>query len=196
VRAGKPEAATILLSHGATEDITDVDRFLGACARGDRTAAQSILTEHATLHDRLSAHDRAAIVEIAGSGAAAQAVMLMLQLGFSTNARNSFGETPLHAAASAGDLETVRLLLEHGADLDARDANYNGTPLGYAAVTSGERRDTKGEWAATVRVLLEAGADRTGIPIPGMPPSDEVVEVLRSYGITGNDDDHTHHRTS
>jgi ankyrin repeat protein len=185
VRAGEPKTAATLLSHGAIDNVTDVDRFLGACAHGDRSEAKLLLTEQPDLCDRLLGHDRAAIVEIAGSGAAAEAVRLMLELGFPTNARNTFGETPLHAAASAGDVETVRLLLEHGAELDARDANYNGTPLGYATVSSGERRDTNGEWAAAVRVLLEAGADRTGVWVPGMPPSEEVADVLHSYGITG-----------
>jgi hypothetical protein len=32
----------------------------------------------------------------------------------------------------------VRWLLDHGAEIDARDANFDGTPLGYATVGNGE----------------------------------------------------------
>jgi ankyrin repeat protein len=40
--------------------------------------------------------------------------------------------TPLHQAAFAGDLDTVRLLLEHGAKLDIRDRLWNGTAEDWA----------------------------------------------------------------
>ena len=35
---------------------------------------------------------------------------------------------PLHLASSRGDAETVRLLIEHGADVNARDGGHS-TPL-------------------------------------------------------------------
>ena len=40
--------------------------------------------------------------------------------------------TPAHHAAGAGDLPTLRFLVEHGADLAAVDAEYHATPLGWA----------------------------------------------------------------
>ena len=42
------------------------------------------------------------------------------------------GETPLHRAAAFGDAEAVRLLIEAGARLDAKDANGD-TPLSWAS---------------------------------------------------------------
>jgi ankyrin repeat protein len=41
-------------------------------------------------------------------------------------------QTPLHAAAWNGDLAMVTLLVEAGADVDARDAQYDATPRGWA----------------------------------------------------------------
>jgi ankyrin repeat protein len=41
-------------------------------------------------------------------------------------------ETPLHSAAWNGDLAMARLLVEAGADLNARDRQYDGAPLGWA----------------------------------------------------------------
>jgi ankyrin repeat protein len=189
VRAGNEQTAALLRAHGVPDDTTDIDRFLGACAGGDQATAQRLLATNPRLHDRLSDRDQAAIVNVAGRGHAATSVRLMLELGFSVHARNNFGETPLHLAAAAGDPETVRLLLDHGAERDARDDNYHGTPLAYATVSSGEHPRSDGDWATTVRLLLDAGADPTGAWVPGMPPNEDVADVLRNYGISGNVND-------
>jgi ankyrin repeat protein len=189
IRTGNERTASLLHARGIADDATDIDRFLGACARGDRATAQRLLATCPQLRDQLSDRDRAAIVDVAASGSAAASVRLMLELGFSPHTRNNVGETPLHLAAAAGDPDTVRLLLDHGAELDARDDNYHGTPLGYATVSSGESPRSDGDWAATVRLLLDAGADRTGAWVPSMLPREDVAEVLHNYGITGNEND-------
>ena len=49
-------------------------------------------------------------------------------------AKNLLGETPLHGAASFGNLETAKTLLAHGAFLEARD-EYGHTPLQESVTT-------------------------------------------------------------
>ena len=186
VRAGKDQNAALLLRAGATADSTDIDRFIGACVRADRQSAEQLLAEHPDIRDRLTDNDRAAVVEAAGSAPAA-AVGLMLDLGFSPHARNGFGEQPLHAASYAGNAEAVRLLLDAGAEVDARDDNFEGTPLGYATVGSGEQAGKPGDWIGTVRLLVDAGASRHGAWIVGKPPSEEVMDLVRLYGITSDE---------
>jgi ankyrin repeat protein len=183
VRAGKSETAAQLITRGAADDSTDTDRFLGACRRADRSAAEQLLAEHPDLPDRLTDGGGTALVEAAGSGQVA-AVALMLDLGFSPHARNRFGEQPLHTAAYGGHAEVVRRLIDAEADLDARDAHFDGTPLASATVGSGERAGQPGQWIETVRLLVEAGASRDGAWIAGKPPSEEVTALLRRYGIT------------
>ncbi|KAF1886278.1 hypothetical protein Lal_00045508 [Lupinus albus] len=68
-------------------------------------------------------------------------------------AKNMYGETPLHMAAKNGCSEAARLLLTHGAFVEAR-ANNGMTPL-HLAVWHSLRADE----FLTVKVLLEYNAD-------------------------------------
>ncbi|HEX4218012.1 MAG TPA: ankyrin repeat domain-containing protein [Acidimicrobiales bacterium] len=184
VRAGRVETAALLSSYGATDDSTDVDRLLGACWRADRAAAERLLAEHPDLLGRLTNEDRAVVVEAAGSGLVAT-VALMLDVGFSPDDRNGQGEQPLHTAAYNGNAEVVRLLIEADADVDARDARFESTPLAFAAVGSGERGwQHPGSWVETVELLIEAGASRQEVWISDKPPSEDVGALLRRYGVT------------
>lgn len=185
VRAGKDETAARLRDAGADDDSTDVDRFIGACLNGDRVTAERLLADHPGLRDRFDDKDRAAIVVAAGSRPAGT-VALMCDLGFSPCARNgqSWGEQPLHSAAYYGNADAVRVLLEAGADVDARDTRFDATPLCYATVGSGEQAGKPGDWIQTVRLLIEAGAARDDVWVTDKPPSEEVMDLLRGYGIS------------
>lgn len=75
---------------------------------------------------------------------------------------NRTGWTPLHYAATGGDLAMVRLLLEHHAYIDAESPNRS-TPLMMAARQRHE---------AVIRELIGAGADPTGINEAGLGAAD------------------------
>lgn len=45
------------------------------------------------------------------------------------------GIAPLHRAAIAGELDVVEFLVDHGADLDVRDPEFDATPLRWAEFT-------------------------------------------------------------
>jgi ankyrin repeat protein len=62
---------------------------------------------------------------------ALEAVKLCVELGNDVNAKNEFGETPLHGAAFRGVNEIVEYLVGKGAVLDARD-NRGWTPFTIA----------------------------------------------------------------
>jgi len=61
--------------------------------------------------------------------------------------------TPLHHAVSSGVIEAVRVLVESGADLAARDTAYHGTPLGWA-----EYMSEKPQYRAIAKYLRGLGA--------------------------------------
>ena len=48
----------MLIGHGAADDSTDIDRFIGACLAGDRHRAETLLTAHSELREGLTEDDR------------------------------------------------------------------------------------------------------------------------------------------
>lgn len=57
---------------------------------------------------------------------------LLIKRGANINARGRFGYTPLHTAATVGDPQSVRLLLQAGADIHATETIRRQTPLARA----------------------------------------------------------------
>ncbi len=101
------------------------------------------------------------------------------------------GFTALHFPAFFGGVEPARLLLERGADVDARGRGWmTGTPLSSAA---------SGRHADVARLLLDAGADPDARQASGWTPLHsaahngdlELVELLLARGAdpaAANDD--------
>jgi ankyrin repeat protein len=184
---GRTDLADLLRRRGAGDDATATDRFLAACLRADRAEAQRLLAADPGLRAWLAGAEADAFVHAAETGSTA-AVELMLDLGAAVGARGGDGGTALHAAAYSGSAAIVRLLLDRGADIEARDTTWDSPPLEWAMVGSGERPATSPspDWIATVQALLDAGASRQGItlsPDDPKPPSAEVAQLLRNYGI-------------
>ena len=190
IRKGQAQIAGLLARHGASVALTAADQFLSACRQARRAEAEQILAADPGLPAQLTEADHRALIEAADHGHA-EAVRLMLDLGFppDTHAdREGDGATALHAAAAAGSPATLRVLLEHGADIQARDTTWDDTPLGWAIVGSGMRlgHDPHPDWPAAVRTLIEAGASTEGIVLSlddPKPPSPEVATLLRTHGV-------------
>ena len=60
------------------------------------------------------------------------ALETMLTCGFDPNAKDNEGVTALHRAAMAGHAEAVRVLLAHGASVNALDGMFSASPLVWA----------------------------------------------------------------
>lgn len=81
----------------------------------------------------------------------------LLEHGMSASHMTWHNVTLLHDMAQSGDVAKARLLLDHGADIDAIDDEYQTTPLGMAA-RWGQRKMSA--------FLIERGADpnKAGTP--------------------------------
>ncbi len=98
------------------------------------------------------------------------------------DAKSWTGETPLARAALFVRMEIAELLLENGADVNAR--NVTGmTPLHWAVYLGFQDDDV-------IELLLEAGADvnaktkegQTPVDLAGELGNEEVVELLKKPG--------------
>jgi len=99
---------------------------------------------------------------------------------------NDFGWSALHLAAFSGVRETVLLLIDHGADVNARArTKFRNTPL-QVALLPGQ--------LSTSTVLLERGADPLARQLHGVSPLMEaallgrrdLVELLLEHGAELN----------
>ena len=111
---------------------------------------------------------------------AAATVRQLIQEGHAVDGRDGRGATPLMAAARTGAVDAMAVLLEAGADPNARDDANHWTPLLHAI--------HKGQ-ADAVRLLLKRGADpnaRTEAMTPLMMAAADrdatIVKLLLAHG--------------
>jgi hypothetical protein len=85
-------------------------------------------------------------------------IKVLLELGADVNQGENMRGTPLHSAAESYNAPSARLLLQHGAHVDAVD-HEGRTPLAHALRSCSNSRIS--DMAMLAEVLLEAGAQRT-----------------------------------
>lgn len=155
---GNRAVADWLLAHGASPELSEVDRLVAACSRADRAAAELLLAADSGLRNELTDDHYIAFHRAAERGDV-RALEVMLACGFDPNRPDAgIGKTVLHSAAMEGWPDAVRVLLAHGASVHVRDREFNGQPLIWAAEGSRtEHRDGR-DFPAVGKLLLEAGS--------------------------------------
>ena len=101
----------------------------------------------------------------------------LIDRGVDPAAGTATGSNAFHWAADRGNLDTVRLLIERGAPLEA-ETMYGGTVLG--ATVWSMIHETRADHAAIIEALVRAGArlDASGYPTG----DDRVDDLLRRLG--------------
>jgi ankyrin repeat protein len=122
VRTDRADAADLLRRHGAGDaEVSEIDRLLGACVRGERPAAPAT---------RLVRSDHQHLCWAVRTGHVAS-LPALLALGLDPDIPDDDGETALHLAVAARSLPALEALLRARPRPDAR--NYrNQTPLSLA----------------------------------------------------------------
>jgi len=177
--AGNDGVARYLAEHGASTALSHVDRLVAACSRGDRAAAESMLAAQPELASQLGPEHYTALYRAAERDDA-RALETMLACGFDPNhPDDEIGKTALHAAAHEGRPESVRVLLAHGASVSARDREFHGQPLVWAADGFRTRGTDHRDFGQVARLLLDAGS-----PVEwqtGEEPAEEIVEIISAW---------------
>ena len=173
---GHPEVLQLLMQRSSLSQ-----RFALACELGDEALANDVLKRHPNLVKTMPPR-----AELRMIGAAfrnrTRAVEMMLGAGWPAAVLGENDQTPLHWAAFHGNPEMVRMLLAHGAALDAEEQQYKGTPLDWALYGSEHSwRRQEGDYPRTVEILMAAGA-KPSRPVEDLEAPEEVLEVLLQRG--------------
>jgi ankyrin repeat protein len=210
---GVPELTDLLRAHGGHEQPSDAERerVQRLVEAGELDEAERMLRLHPEwIHDDEAgwgdgilagpAHDgrHDVIAMLMRLGARVPAVSkwapyyyfkheataaFLLEHGMDANHMNWHRFTLLHHMAAEGEAAKARLLLDHGADIDAIDDEYRSTPLGVAARRGQEQM---------VELLLERGADPTEAGAPWSEPlawavkkaHNRIADRLRAAGAS------------
>ena len=174
---GNPEIAAWLLDHGATDELSPLERFIAACARADRPAADAILATHPALRSELRPEHHLMLHHPADAGNAA-VLETMLACGFDPQAKDKEHVTPLHRAAMGGHVDAVRVLLEYGADVNALDGMFSAPPLVWAVEGRSSSQHSRADHVGVARLLIAGGSPLDWTPPEGSPGPERTLEGL------------------
>jgi len=160
---GKADLARLLVDRGAPVS------FGEACALGDLEKVRSMLATDASLLEKRTP-DGFPPLGMAIFFRHPEVARFLAEQGADVNAAadNAMRVAPVHAAASACDLDTMRLILARGGNANARQQ------MDYTAMHGAAARGDK-EMAT---LLLDHGAERAPKGSDGQTPAD----VARSHG--------------
>lgn len=183
---GKQDIAAWLLSHGARDERSVLERFISACTGGDHPSADTMLQAHPNLRRELRTEHHLMMQVPAERGDAA-VLEIMLECGFDANAKDNDGVTALHRAAMAGRAEAVRVLLAHGALVNALDGMFSATPLVWAAEGWSHGSQT-GDHVGVAQLLIAAGSSLEWMPPEKAPDpegtQEKLTELCRAAGVS------------
>jgi hypothetical protein len=174
---GNVDIAAWLIAHGAKDELSALDRFMAACARGDRAAAETLLAARPLLRTELRPEHHLMLHRPAESGNAA-VLDTMLACGFEVDARDKDKVTPLHRAAMGGYPDAVRVLLKYGADAGAKDGMFAASPLVWAVEGRNNAKAPGADHVEVARVLIAAGSPLTWTAPEGAPNPERTQEGL------------------
>jgi ankyrin repeat protein len=106
---------------------------------------------------------------------------ILLSSGASVSEQDKFGNTPLCIAVREGKLEMVRLLVSHGADVNAHYNEFNLTPL-HRASADGQREMVKLLLSKGAKLNVKNRDGYTPLKIAKLYRRKDIYELLHKHG--------------
>jgi len=187
LRFGLSDVAALLRARIDVPDISDDERFVAACARGDEAEARKIGALRPDLPASLHQAQLRLLPDMAAAGAD-DIVRLMVRLGWPIAVRGGdWDASALNLAVFNGNAGLTRFLLEHDAKWTEQHG-FGDNACGSLSWASLNEPIEGGDWPGCARALLDHGMPGA-TAIPGEPEwvmvagvrkrfSDEVTEEL------------------
>ncbi|MBT1512462.1 hypothetical protein KIP88_18325 [Bradyrhizobium sp. SRL28] len=187
LRFGLSDVADLLREQTDAPDISEEERFVAACARGDEAEARAVGSRRPDLPASLSPAQLRLLPDMTAAGAD-DAVKLMVRIGWPIAVRGGdWDASALNLAVFSGNAGLTRFLLEHGAKWTEQHG-FGDNACGSLSWASLNEPVDGGDWVGCARALLDHGMPgATAIPddpervlIAGVRKqfSDEVTEEL------------------
>jgi ankyrin repeat protein len=184
---GLPDVADLLRAQAGAPDISDEERFIAACARGDEAEARAIQTRRPDLPASLSPKQLRLLPDMAAAGAD-DAVKVMVKLGWPIAVRGGdWDASALNHAVFRGNAGLTRFLLEYGADWTEQHG-FGDNACGSLSWASLNAPVEGGDWVGCARALRDHGmpgataisGDSEHVMVAGVRKqfSDDVTEEL------------------
>lgn len=172
-RHGRGDLLRLFERRGFPAELRGPDGLIAACARGDESTVLAVAQADPGVVAQVLAQGGTLLARFALAGNT-DGVRLLLELGIPIAAAFAEGDgyfgvapdsTALHVAAWLARHDVVRLLIDHGAPVDARDG-AGRTPLMLAVRACVDSHWTERRAPDSVRALLAAGASTEGVAHP------------------------------
>jgi len=171
-RCGHLAAYDLLAAHGATAELSAVATAVLAVARGE---SAQLPDEPPPMPGIRGTDYRWILGQFALLGRT-DIVQSLLDAGLDVDSRGWSNFTPLDQAAMHGRVETVRLLIDRGAELyDCAFDDDGPTPLDCAIWGVQNNRAVDGDYFASVQALIGAGAPTRHSPPTGDSDLDDML---------------------
>ena len=190
VHRGRADVLSLLERRGLELGLSGADVLIGACAKGDEEAVTALKNQEPQPVDVVLSEGGTLLSQFAGNGNV-DGVACLLALGVRADAVTSEGDpyfdiakdsTALHAAAWRAWPSTVRLLIERGAPVNAKDGKGRSA-LMLAVKACVDSYWTNRRSPESVEALLKAGASLEGVDIPcGYEDVDRLLRTAAEQG--------------
>ena len=187
LRFGLSDIANLLSAQTDEPEISDEERFVAACARGDEIEARAIRAQRPDLPASLSPAQLRLLPEMVAAGAD-DVAKLMVSVSWPIAVRGGdWDASALNHAVFRGNARLTRFLLEHGADWTERHG-FGDNACGGLSWASLNEPIEGGDWVGCARALRDHGmpgaiaisGDSDHVTVAGVRRqfADDVTEVL------------------